>query len=144
MFMLRTCACVHVAYLCACVHVAYTCACVHVAYTCASVHVAYTCACVHVAYTCACVHVAVRVRGSSAFMNLQKVIYTYIHTWCPKSPSDRRYHYTFTSQMETSHAHNTYTHSIIYNTYTHSHTQHTHDTVIHTYTYTRLVINTYK
>ena len=28
-FMLLTCACVHVAYTCACVHVAYTCACVH-------------------------------------------------------------------------------------------------------------------
>ena len=58
LFILRTRACVHVAFTCACVHVAYTCACVHVAYECACVHVAYTCACVHVAYTCACVHVA--------------------------------------------------------------------------------------
>ena len=36
----------------------------------------------------------IRVRGSSTFLNLQNVIYTYILTWRPKFDSDRRYHYT--------------------------------------------------
>ena len=61
-FMLRTCACVHVAYVCLCsccvrvlVFMLRTCACVHVAYVClcsccvrALVFMLRTCACVHV------------------------------------------------------------------------------------------------